>query len=374
VRIRPSRRRYRVPPLVLESAPLRDAWHARAGQDFLAFVDESFFRFLGGFDRPEGNFTHGNVCVPATEVQSFVRELAPLVKEYAAEAKLKGLASDEVKFRVFRQLPDDFQAEFVTVLAESLARRAGFVAAFHASVRGLVMERVRSNLVLGGASRVPDDCRDLYDVGAQELTAAREEARGQSPGESWLIERLILSPVSGLTHFAAAVGIRLRFVYDPRTTDRAEDDHVAANVVKMMDTWVERIDPSLAGACLGFSSSDASDALLGLQLADIMAGESRRLFLNLPALLKIGQTKNLITQASRERTSVYWLILGRLMKTGRVTKIPAATLRALMTVKPGHLWPLFNPVLASGTLTCVTDFGTLRHLMPFEGVFLDGTD
>jgi hypothetical protein len=110
---------------------------------------------------------------------------------------------------------------------------------------------------------------------------------------------------------------------------------------------------------------------MGLQLADIVAGEARRLFLGVPALLRSGATNNLITSTSRERNAVYWPGLGRWWKHGRVVKIPQHVLRALTSPRPGRLWPEFNAVLASGILTCVTDFGTLRHIMPFEGKFLD---
>jgi hypothetical protein len=371
MRIRRSRRRLRVPPLAIDSAPMRDAWRARAGQDYVAFVDESFFKFFGGFRNEDGNFTHGIVALPISEVDSLTRELAPLVDEALARAAAAGLGAAELKFRTFQQLSGAFQATFAQALADSLAKRAGFVAAFYTSVRGLVMERVRTSL-LGTETRVPDDHAALYDAAARELAA--EELGSAAPGESWLIEKVLLSPVSGMNHFAAAMGFRIKFVYDPRTTDRVEDERVTSRSAEWMDRWAKRINPALAGASLGFSYSTESYESLGLQLADLVAGEARRLFRGTPALLKAGATNNLITETSREGHAVYWPVAGRLWKHGRVVKIPPATLRALTTAKPGRLWPVFNPVLASGILSCITDFGTQRAVMPYECAFMDGTD
>jgi len=296
------------------------------------------------------------VALPVGEFDSLSAELRPFVDEALARAAATGVAATELKFRTFQRLPDDFQASFAQALADGLTKRAGFVAAFYTSVAGLVMERVRVNL-LGTETRVPSDHAALYDAAARELAA--EELGSAAPGESWLIEKVIMLPVSGMTHFAAAMGFRVKFVYDPRTTDRVEDERVTSRSAEWMELWAKRVDSTLTGACLGFSYSTESHDSLGLQLADIIAGEARRLFRGTPALLNIGATNNLITETSHERHSVYWPAAGGMLwKTGHVITIPPATLRVLTTPKAGRLWPVFNPVLASGMLTYVTDFGT----------------
>jgi len=152
----------------LAICPVRRILGRHNHQEYLVFIDESFYRFFG-FDVPQGNFCHGAVGVPVNEYSRFKRLLEPLIQNYNRCVRSElGLDVREIKYSVLRRLSPRYHARFARALTRALKEAGGFVAGFFSSTRGMIMERVRTNL-LGEAAQVPDDYDALYEAARLEL-------------------------------------------------------------------------------------------------------------------------------------------------------------------------------------------------------------
>jgi hypothetical protein len=126
---------------------------------------------------------------------------------------------------------------------------------------------------------------------------------------------------------------------------------------------------------LGLEIQRQSHEEFGLQVADLVAGEVRRFFRYNPELLTYGSALNLITfevQAGEE--TMLADVDGTLHKKGRQVRIPAHLIKKAITATEDCALPYLRKLLASGLVTCITEFGTERDVALFEGYFMDLCD
>src|ERR1017187_4550696 len=122
-------------PMPLAICPGRHIWENHRDQEYLVFVDESFYRFFG-FDAPDGNFCHAAVGVPITKYARLQRLLAPLLQTYEHQSRtVLGEIPGELKFSILKRLPPQYRAKFVRTLVRDLIETGGFVAGFFSSPR-----------------------------------------------------------------------------------------------------------------------------------------------------------------------------------------------------------------------------------------------
>lgn len=154
--------KFRRIPYPLEVCPGRPIWERQRGSEYLVFVDESFHNFFG-FADIDGNFCHAALGVPINGYPLLERLMAPSVNAYKIQTgQMTGKEPKELKSTQLAKLPLQFRIEFARDLVRNLASLGGFVAGFFSTTRGIVMERVRVNL-LGEASQVPADHTQLYN-------------------------------------------------------------------------------------------------------------------------------------------------------------------------------------------------------------------
>src|SRR5258706_8184124 len=104
----PNLGRLRWKPMPLAICPGRRIWERFSNQEYLVFVDESFYRFFG-FDTPDGNFCHAAVGVPVNNYARLQRMLAPLCQYYNREVqRALGQAGGEIKYSTLRRLSTPF--------------------------------------------------------------------------------------------------------------------------------------------------------------------------------------------------------------------------------------------------------------------------
>jgi hypothetical protein len=340
-------------------------WERYRGTSYLVFVDESFFEFFSLTART-GYFCHAAVGVPETEYAELSHELRPLREELAALTSLK-----ELKHSAVRRLEPSVRRDTATRLRDALGAHGAFVAGFFTPVRAFVLETVRTQLYFDGIPELPEDPTELALQAACELRQALE-----GPGASSIIGQLLQVPVAGITSFLGAFDCPFRIHYDPR--GQAEDRAVAERVrehVQVVDAYealVEALKPG-AGLFLGFDHSSSSEDELGIQLADLLAGEVKEFFLGFPELLEIGASRRLVTPTSRERLMTVIALEGQLLKSGALHRLPGTLLRRLFDGPPDGRSQLhvFLGLLASGMLTCYSSWGQPRHIMIFDGLVMD---
>ena len=359
--------RLRWKPMPLAVCPGRSIWERFRHQEYLVFVDESFYRFFG-FDTPEGNFCHAAVGVPVNNYLRLQRLLAPLLQDYSRQVqRTLGDAAGEIKHSTLRRLPTSFQAKVVRTLVSKLKETGGFVAGFYSSTRGMVMERVRTNL-LDEATEVPTDHAALYDAARLELL---DQFRGV--GQSGILAMLLLTPFASISSLLRSFGCTFRVRYDPRQRD--EDRVVREALADYMGRLVNV--PDLFGPVtnyLGMEANILSHNDLGLQLADVIAGEVRDFFRSNPESLTESTTLRLITPESDEPMQRFEKIGDLVFKKGVLMPMSAGLTAKLRRKNPENPISYCYPILAAGMLTCVTDTGQLRDLEISTGLVSDLLD
>jgi hypothetical protein len=359
--------RLRLKPMPLAICRGRRIWEKFSNQEYLVFVDESFYRFFG-FDTPEGNFCHAAVGVPVNNYARLQRLLAPLVQDYNREVQgVLGQGGGEIKYSTLRRLPAPFQAKFVRTLVNQLKDTGGFVAGFYSSTRGMVMERVRTNL-LDEAAEVPMDHAALYDAARLELLD-----QFQGVGQSGILTMLLLTPFASISSLLRSFDCTFRVRYDPRQGD--EDRAVREALADYMGRLVNV--PDLFGPVsnyLGMEANISSHDDLGLQLADVIAGEVRDFFRSNPDSLTESASLRLITPESDEPVQRFEKIGDLVFKKGVLTPMSEGLARKLVRKNPENPISYCYPVLAAGMLTCVTDTGQLRDLEIPTGLISDLLD
>ncbi len=358
--------RLKTVPTPAATTPGRGMWEKYRGKEYLVFIDESAYQFFG-FQNPQGNFCHATVGIPSLEYDGLKASMASMGKEYVQRVQLDlGEESTEFKYTEFARLPASFRRRFALTLRNALNERGGFIAGFYTPTKGFVMERVRENLI-GQATEVPVNHEALYQAAVDEMRAER-----QGPGQANLITRLLWLPVASIVYFLGSYGSPFRLFYDPR--ERQEDEAVRAEISGLVDALVRSLETRFSGLYLGMENARTSEQELGLQLADLMAGEVRQFFLSHPEFLTFGCTLTLVTPQSREPLQEFKEIGGVLGKTGRVLHMPEGLRARLHRATRGSLLPHFRNLLAAGLLTCVADCGLERDLRIFAGTIFDLCD
>lgn len=359
-------------PYPLFTAPGLKAWRRYLRQKYTVFVDESFERFLKmtEVDSRYGYFSYGGVGVPAPEYGGLKSDLATVLSDYLA---LVPAGEVEFKHAEFKRIPYGERRALAMRIREALWARGGFVSGFYTPSRSYVMERVR-DAVMFEREEVPEDTTDLYRAGVQEL----EEmyfAKGQ---KSDLLAQLLLLPVSGWAHMLAFLKCPFRVIYDPREPD--EDASVKEKIDGMREAMAI-LSPEVEGLFLGLEIDRKSEDEVGLQLADLMAGETREFFRAYPDMMVHGATRKIITQLSDEEFEAWDVAYPKghpplPNKIGAITKMPKKLAMRFLDDDPSGRTVLncFAPLLTAGSITCFSSTGNPRHIMPFIRAVLDQSD
>jgi hypothetical protein len=339
----------------LELCPGRKIWEDHRNLEYLIFVDESFHKFFG-FADVDGNFCHATLGVPKDSYAQLQTSMEPLIEAYEHQIGLMtGERPRELKSTLLARLPLEFKASFTRQLVDSLVVAGGFVAGFYSTTRGIVMERVRTNL-LDEATAVPEDHTDLYEAARTELLTQL-----QGVGQSALIERLLLLPFSALSNLMKSFGCKFRIRYDPRG---ATEDEEVRNAMGRYMTSLMRV-PELFGTVnpfLGMEIHIPSHDDIGLQLVDVVAGEVRSFFRHNPEALNESATLKLITGDSEEPLEYFMEFNDSVHKIGALSPMTLELATKLAVENYENLISYYYPVLAAGILACVTETGQPRLL------------
>jgi hypothetical protein len=134
--------------------------------------------------------------------------------------------------------------------------------------------------------------------------------------------------------------------------------------------------PATAGRLLDVSITSKSEDEIGLQLADLAAGETRAFLDANRDLREFGASPKLITSKSDEPIQTAQQFRGSVHKAGAVTVMPNALQRRFFNQDPKgrSVLPQFTDLLLSGMLTCFSTWGTPRHIIPYDRQFVDQLD
>jgi hypothetical protein len=348
--------KFRSAPTPLEICPGRTIWEKHRDLEYLVFVDESFYKFFG-FADVDGNFCHAALGVPKDSYAHLQTSIRPLIEAYEHQIGLMtGEQPRELKSTLLARLPLEFRASFTKELVRSLVAAGGFVAGFYSTTRGMVMERVRTNLLDDATTTVPDDHTDLYNAARTELLT-----QFQGVGQSDLIERLLLLPFSALSNLMNSFECKFRIRYDPRGT--TEDEEVRNAMGRYMES-LTRV-PELFGNVnpfLGMEIHIPSHDDIGLQLVDVVAGEVRSFFRRNPEALNESATLRLITGDSDEPLEYFMEFNDSVHKIGALSPMTPGLVTKLAVENSENLVSYYYPVLAAGILACVTETGQPRLL------------
>jgi hypothetical protein len=339
----------------LEVCPGCHIWDRHRNREYLVFIDESFYRFFG-FDAMDGNFCHGAVGIPRNNYDQVKVMLQPLLQAYRRQVRRAiGQEPAEIKYSVLRTLPISFRLRFARGLVSSLVETGGFVAGFYSSTLGTIMEHVRTNL-LDHADTVPDDHAALFATAKAELLS-----QFQGIGQAELITHLLLTPLSAFSALLRSFDCTFRVCYDPRQSN--EDQQVRDALADYMGRLV-RV-PDLFGNDTGYLGVDIntrSHDEIGLQLADVVAGEVREFYRSNPDALTESATLKLITPESDEPLQKFIEINNITFKNGALSPMSNGLFRRLGRRNSANIVSYYYPVLSAGMLTCVTDTGQFRDL------------
>jgi hypothetical protein len=334
---------------------------------YLVFVDESFRGFFE-LDR-RGYFVHATVGIPEGRYQAIKDETVPVFAEFR---RLTTMGAAEFKHGEFKRIAYRDRRKLAFRLRDIFKKHGAFLAGFYTPVAPFVLEHVRSNLFLDDQEEVPANYEALYREAETEI---RGYARG--PGQSAIISRLLHLAVGGVANMLASFGCPFTVVYDPR--ERKEDRAVIRTVdgyLAMMENF-KHVDTDLRSDlkdfAQGFVHDRRSEDELGLQLADLIAGEVREFFVANRDLMEHGASSRLITATSWEPIVTTARLQGKYFKTGAVTRMTPGLQRRFLRQDPQGrtVLPIFRELLAAGILTCYSSWGQPRDLVPFERIIWD---
>ncbi len=175
----------------------------------------------------------------------------------------------------------------------------------------------------------------------------------------------------------ATLGSSFTVIYDPREKKedraviRAIDDVLAA--FKNLKGKNVDLRWDLHTFVKGFIYDRRSENEVGLQLADLMAGETRAFFDANPELMEFAASRRLVTQTSYEPMSTVEWAEGQLYKTGAVYRFPLALQKQwLAQDQAGRtVLPLFRDLFGAGIATCYSTWGQPRHIALFDRYVFD---
>jgi hypothetical protein len=113
---------------------------------------------------------------------------------------------------------------------------------------------------------------------------------------------------------------------------------------------------------------------LGLQLADVIAGEVREFFRSNQEALTESATLRLITPDSDEPLQKFIEMHNITFKHGALSRMSRGLCRKLRRRNSANIISYYYPILSAGMLTCVTDTGQLRDLEISTRMISDLTD
>lgn len=152
----------------MESSPATAGIRNHKNETYLVFMDETFRAFFE-LERPMGYLCYSAVGIPENEYAYVPRALTRIFAKY--EGYLvgdSGIHLREFKFEDFKKLQRDQREEIAGQIGKTIKLAGGFIIGFYTHVVGIVMERVRTNLV-GEQAAVPEDHKSLYEQAAEEL-------------------------------------------------------------------------------------------------------------------------------------------------------------------------------------------------------------
>jgi hypothetical protein len=350
----------------MESSPATAGIRNHKNETYLVFMDETFRAFFG-LERPKGYLCYSAVGIPENEYAYVTRSLARVFTKYEAYVVGdSGIHLKEFKFEEFKKLQRDQREEIAGQIGKTIKLAGGFIIGFYTHVVGIVMERVRTNLI-GEQTAVPDDHKSLYDQAAEEI---RGELEGI--GQAQMIAQILRYPLSAMCHYLEFYNCKFRVLCDPR--ESKEDKAVQVATDDYVRNHFGRALPKEAALYLGLDNTHPSHTEIGLQIADLLAGEIRSLFESYAELLTESSRLELVTGASREDVEWWETSLGLYQKLGHLTKISERLSRALAQTDGTNCLPLYRHSLASGLLTCFSDLGQPRQIEVFEGNFFQQLD
>jgi hypothetical protein len=231
---------------------------------------------------------------------------------------------------------------------------------------------VRTNLFVDDKTEIPADHAALYAAAEAELIA---EAQG--PGQSGLIAKLLTLPVSGLANLLASFDSEFTLIYDPR--EKREDKAVAATINAFLSLFENLkgkdvgIRSDLGKYVRAFVHDRKSEDELGLQMADLIAGETRAFFDAYPELLDYRASRVLVTATSFEPVVTASRMQGQWFKTGAINRMTnAMQQRWFRQDSDGRtVLPLLRELFGAGIATCYSSWGQPRDFMIFEGYVWD---
>ncbi len=164
-------------------------------------------------------------------------------------------------------------------------------------------------------------------------------------------------------------------IYDPRQP--AEDQAVKIQAEDYMGILsrpeVQKMMGLSAGG-MGLEVSRSSDQELGLQIADIVAGEVRRFFRVNHELLTWGSSLKLVSADSEDELEAVISMNGSIFKSGRFIRTPSKIQKGYFKANEQVFLPYLRNSIMSGSLCCFTDFGQERIVRLFQGLLFDLCD
>ncbi len=154
------------------------------------------------------------------------------------------------------------------------------------------MEHVR-DAVMEKHDTLRDDTAQLYREAVEEV----RRMYYTKVEKSELLSSLLTLPVSAWANMLSSFDSPFRVIYDPR--ERQEDVSVKEKIEGLSDVMA-RMSLHIRGLFRGLDASSASEKELGLQLADLIAGETREFLAAFQEMMSHGSTRNIISQGSEE--------------------------------------------------------------------------
>lgn len=349
-------------PTPLDNCPTLPVWEQRRGQTYFVFIDETFLQFFELNTR--GYFCHAAVGIPEAEYDDVKEEMKPIFERYK---ELLVPELKELKHTEFKRIPFADRWPLAKRIRDVIHAHGGFISAFYTPANSFLLERLRVDL-LDEAEAVPLEHKDL-------LVKKSEEVRADwtGPGQSHIISMLLHTPLSGLLHFGKALDLKYRVVYDPR--EPKEDKAVWATLVEL-EEGIDRVTPGTGSRLLDVNITSASEQEIGLQLADLAAGETRAFLEANKDLLEYGASPKLITSHSEEPIQGVLEFQGKNFKVNAVTMMPGALQKRFFQKDPKErsVMACFTDVLMSGMITCYGSWGTPRHIAAYDRMLIDQLD
>lgn len=352
-------------PAGLDTSPSIAIWEKYRGEVYEVFFDESFFKFFG-LSEPDGNFCYGAVGIPASQSGLFDVKMSDLLDEY--RRAIPGPVPKELKATELLRLSQSLQNHFVQSLAAILKDVGGFITGFYAPVAGLVLERIRVDL-MDSAKSVPRRHKRLFIASQKELIKTLT-----GPNQADLVLRMLQAPASGMAHFLGWLDAPLRIVYDPR--QKQEDEIVRQEMAKYLDmaSRVSFGEENEQAKYLGMDISRRSDQSFGLQAADLIAGIIRKFFRDNRAIVEYRASLKLVTPSSVEHVMQLVSIKGMWLKFGAI--YPSHPQLEDVLGMPNEANPLsyMTHLLAAGVLQTLTSTGRYRSIEIYNGLVADMND